>query len=282
MSSNPPPVKNGETPTTDTLLARPWVSRLTWSYLFRRRQELGVARYGTPLQPFNGRDAILDAAEEFQDATVYAEQCIREGRVPLLAGAALQILCLFALRVLWHYAGVATRERILGRDRPLGVGDATLLSPRELVEDRLPDIGPGPCPILVGTYDPPDSQEPPGFLDDMPTMSLRPVPCTLDARWDLRRDTVRGIAQEDIGARQYGWLRALTPRELGAPLNEDTGNPDDVGSDEERAPIGYWSNVAGTWKWKGVGTNRSKGNSVAAMLDREWQERAWRADASEA
>lgn len=262
MSSNPPPVKNGETPTTDTLLARPWVRR-SWSYLFRRRQELGVARYGTPLQPFNGRDAILDASEEFQDATVYAEQCIREGRVPLLVGAALQLLCLFALRVLWHYAGVVTRERILGRDRPVGVGDATLLSPREPVEAVLPDIGPGPCPILVGTYDPPDSQEPLGFLEDTPTLNLRPVPCVLDAR-------------------PQGWLRALTPRELVAPLNEDTGSPDDVGSDEERASIGYWSNVAGTWKWKGVGSNKGKGNSVAAMLDRGWQERAWRADASEA
>lgn len=244
MSSNPPPVKNGETPTTDTLLARPWVSKTTWSYLFRRRQELGVARYGTPLQPFNGRDAILDTSEEFQDATVYVEQCIREGRVPLLAGAALQLLCLFALRVLWHYAGRETQDRIAGRD---GFHDASvraeasrrLLSPREPVEERLPDIGPGPCPILVGTYDPPDSQEPPGFLDDMPTMSLRPVPCGLD-----------------------------------------TGLDDSDNFEAPHTPAGYWSNVAGTWKWCGSESNR--GNSVAAMLDREWQERAWRADASEA
>lgn len=38
------------------------------------RTELGVQRYGTPLQPFNGRDALLDAYEEALDLATYLRQ----------------------------------------------------------------------------------------------------------------------------------------------------------------------------------------------------------------
>jgi hypothetical protein len=38
----------------------------------RARHELGVKRYGTPLQPFNGRNSKLDLYEEMLDATAYA------------------------------------------------------------------------------------------------------------------------------------------------------------------------------------------------------------------
>lgn len=167
---NPPPIRNEETPTTDTLLARWWVSGRSWGYLFRRRQELGVARYGVPLQPFNGRDAILDASEEFQDATVYAEQCIREGRLPIFAGAVVQILCLFALRVLWHYASGGTRHRIVGLDRT----DAT----EELFRYRKRLLEPEPTEQV---------------LEDAPTMVLNvAVPKVVD--WD---DVTAREAEED-------------------------------------------------------------------------------------
>lgn len=43
-----------------------------------RRTDLGVSRYGTPLQTFNGRDALLDAYEELLDATKYLKQYILE------------------------------------------------------------------------------------------------------------------------------------------------------------------------------------------------------------
>lgn len=38
------------------------------------RKKLGVSRYGQPLQPCNGRDAVQDLYEEVLDAAAYAAQ----------------------------------------------------------------------------------------------------------------------------------------------------------------------------------------------------------------
>ena len=48
----------------------------------RARDYIGRARYGTPLRPGNGRDALVDLYEELLDAVVYARQAIfeRDGR----------------------------------------------------------------------------------------------------------------------------------------------------------------------------------------------------------
>lgn len=43
-----------------------------------QRLQLGVSRYGQPLQPFNGRDSLLDAYEEVLDALVYLRTAIYE------------------------------------------------------------------------------------------------------------------------------------------------------------------------------------------------------------
>ncbi len=42
------------------------------------RDQLGRERYGTPLQAFNGRDALIDAYQEALDLVVYLRQVIRE------------------------------------------------------------------------------------------------------------------------------------------------------------------------------------------------------------
>jgi hypothetical protein len=42
------------------------------------RKQVGIERYGTPLQPFNGRDALRDAYEEAIDLTMYLKQAILE------------------------------------------------------------------------------------------------------------------------------------------------------------------------------------------------------------
>lgn len=42
------------------------------------RRRLGIARYGTPLQPHNGRDALVDAYQEALDLAVYLRQAIAE------------------------------------------------------------------------------------------------------------------------------------------------------------------------------------------------------------
>jgi hypothetical protein len=46
------------------------------------RKALGTERYGTPLQPHNGRDALRDLYEELLDAAVYIRQAIEERRNP--------------------------------------------------------------------------------------------------------------------------------------------------------------------------------------------------------
>lgn len=42
------------------------------------RRELGIERYGTALQPHNGRDALRDAYEEALDLAMYLKQAILE------------------------------------------------------------------------------------------------------------------------------------------------------------------------------------------------------------
>jgi hypothetical protein len=42
------------------------------------RKALGIRRYGTALQAFNGRDALLDAYEEAMDLTIYLKQALVE------------------------------------------------------------------------------------------------------------------------------------------------------------------------------------------------------------
>ncbi len=44
----------------------------------RARDALGSARYGTRLQPHNGRDTLVDWYEELLDAVVYARALIYE------------------------------------------------------------------------------------------------------------------------------------------------------------------------------------------------------------
>lgn len=42
------------------------------------RRLRGMERYGTPLQPHNGRDALIDAYQEALDLCVYLRQAIEE------------------------------------------------------------------------------------------------------------------------------------------------------------------------------------------------------------
>lgn len=48
--------------------------------IMRARRQLGIERYGTPLQPWNGRSVERDLSEELLDATVYAAQSAIERR----------------------------------------------------------------------------------------------------------------------------------------------------------------------------------------------------------
>lgn len=44
----------------------------------KERDSIGRERYGTPLQGFNGRDALVDAYQEALDLVVYLRQAIWE------------------------------------------------------------------------------------------------------------------------------------------------------------------------------------------------------------
>jgi hypothetical protein len=67
MSEQPMPTKNDRQPVWDLVIKD-----------MQERDQVGRQRYGTPLQPFNGRDALRDAYEEALDLTVYLRQAILE------------------------------------------------------------------------------------------------------------------------------------------------------------------------------------------------------------
>ena len=46
----------------------------------QKRREIGIQRYGTPLQPHNHRDMTRDAYEEILDFVVYVKGCVLEGK----------------------------------------------------------------------------------------------------------------------------------------------------------------------------------------------------------
>jgi hypothetical protein len=53
------------------------------------RRQVGIARYGTALQAFNGRDALRDLYEELIDAAMYVKQLMVERDEPREAFAPL-------------------------------------------------------------------------------------------------------------------------------------------------------------------------------------------------
>ena len=46
----------------------------------KERDKIGIERYNTRLQPFNGRNALVDAYQESLDCSVYLRQAIEEGK----------------------------------------------------------------------------------------------------------------------------------------------------------------------------------------------------------
>lgn len=63
----PPPVPNASRPVWDMVIED-----------MRERDRVGRARYGTPLQAGNGRDALADAYAEALDLVVYLKQALVE------------------------------------------------------------------------------------------------------------------------------------------------------------------------------------------------------------
>ena len=67
MSEQPKPIKNDHAPIVPQVIQD-----------FQDRMELGLSRYGTYLQPFNGRKSLQDAYEEQLDLIIYLKQALIE------------------------------------------------------------------------------------------------------------------------------------------------------------------------------------------------------------
>lgn len=65
--AEPPPVPN----------ERPHIQDLVIEDIGRRKEQ-GIAKYGTALQGFNGRDALTDAYQEALDLVQYLRQALYE------------------------------------------------------------------------------------------------------------------------------------------------------------------------------------------------------------
>ena len=64
----------------------------------------GIQKYGTSLQPFNGRNAVQDAVEENMDHLAYVEQLAQEGRLSQMLCTLLQLLDIFSMWVLLTFS----------------------------------------------------------------------------------------------------------------------------------------------------------------------------------
>lgn len=74
----PMPTKS-DRPAIQDLVAEDCVDKAVAADIIARK-EIGLQRYGTYLQAFNGRDALLDAYQEALDLAIYLRQVIAEER----------------------------------------------------------------------------------------------------------------------------------------------------------------------------------------------------------
>lgn len=81
--------EGGRSPVHDQPPPLPRESTAIWDLVIadmRDRDQLGRERYGTPLQAFNGRDAMVDLYQELLDAVAYVRQVIAEKDGPAEQG----------------------------------------------------------------------------------------------------------------------------------------------------------------------------------------------------
>lgn len=73
INDQPPPVPNDRPAVWDLVIED-----------MRSRDQTGLSRYGTRLQPHNGRDALVDGYQEALDLCVYLRQAIEELASPIM------------------------------------------------------------------------------------------------------------------------------------------------------------------------------------------------------
>ena len=67
IQDQPSPIPNTSIPIVDLVMQD-----------LQERKELGIKRYGTPLQAHNGRNSLVDAYQEALDLCIYLRQVIEE------------------------------------------------------------------------------------------------------------------------------------------------------------------------------------------------------------
>lgn len=67
VRDEPPPIPNDKVAIQDLVIRD-----------IAERKQVGIERYGTPLQAHNGRDALVDAYQEALDLVMYLRQMIEE------------------------------------------------------------------------------------------------------------------------------------------------------------------------------------------------------------
>lgn len=94
----------------------------TWDLVvddMRERDRQGRAKYGTPLQPHNGRNNLVDAYQEVLDLAVYLRNEIEEKRKEYQMRERLRVLAemVLCLRKHWGYVNVPhTMSSQAGKD----------------------------------------------------------------------------------------------------------------------------------------------------------------------
>lgn len=76
MGADPTRTRPGDQP-LPVVNDAPYVADALVDFI-EQRKAIGIERYGTPLQPNNGRDALRDAFEEAVDLATYLAQVIIE------------------------------------------------------------------------------------------------------------------------------------------------------------------------------------------------------------
>lgn len=80
----PVPIPNNSPPTWEKVIAK--YHKRNHCYvniienLMLERNKIGEEKYGTVLQPNNGRDSLIDAVQECLDMIVYIENAVDEGK----------------------------------------------------------------------------------------------------------------------------------------------------------------------------------------------------------
>lgn len=131
LQPQPPPVANDKPAVWDLVVqdlerdeallrhgaSQPWAAPRILTLVredARARDAQGRKRYGVPLQPGNGRDALADAYQEALDLAVYLRQALEEllaASTPQWQDQHLLLLYRNALGTVWHLRWV-----LLARD----------------------------------------------------------------------------------------------------------------------------------------------------------------------